>query len=131
MSQAESIPITDPIFTVIEARRQTRDLWDAATRRLDYYEGNNRTPTGGLANDATSAALEVESLTAGDADRDAVKALFTTEPTTVAGMIALLEYVTEAENEIDQILTLRDHAGDPGHHVLFSTLISALKPLAA
>lgn len=36
-------------------------------------------------------------------------------PTTLAAVIALLEYVTEAENEIDQILTLRGHPGDPGH----------------
>ena len=46
----------------------------------------------------------------------------------VPGMIALLEYVIEAE--VDEILTLRDD-DDPGHHVLFSTLIASLRRLAA
>jgi hypothetical protein len=45
-------------------------------------------------------------------------------------MIALLEYIVVAENDIDAVLTLRDEAGDPGHHVLFGTLIASLHRLA-
>jgi hypothetical protein len=129
MSQAKLIPITDPIFKVIEARKQTRNLYDAAVLRLDEYEGSHRTPTGGLANDATSAALEKAQYAAGEADWDAIEALFTTQPTTLNGMITLLEYIIDAENQIDEILTLKDEPSDPGHHVLFSTLIASLHKL--
>jgi hypothetical protein len=131
MAQAKSIPTTDPIYAAIEARKHTRALWDEAAHRWSEYEDTHRTPTGGLPMDARSRELEQQRNAAGDTDWHAIEALFRTQPTTIEGMITLLEYIVDAENEIDGILTLRDEADDPGHHVLFSTLIASLHRLAA
>jgi hypothetical protein len=130
MKATQSYPESDPIYAVIEARKRTRDAWDEAARRLSEYQETHRTPDGGLPKDAMSDELEAQSDALGDTDWDAIKTSFTTQPATLEGMISLLEYIVSAESDVDGILTIRDEAGDPGHHVLFSTLIASLHRLA-
>jgi hypothetical protein len=59
-----------------------------------------------------------------------------TRPTTLAGTLALLEYIGACDEESDDILTMADpnsHSPREGYayHTLIGTLIDALRPLAA
>jgi hypothetical protein len=119
---------SDPIYAVIEARKRTSALWDEAARALSAYQETNRTADGDLPNNAIARGLEARSDSLGEEDWDAIRVLFTTQPTTHAGMIALLEYIIEAE--VDDILTVRGDEHIPGHHRLFGTLIASLHKLA-
>ena len=91
---AASSPSTpDPIFAAIEARKRAE--------ARSYYEVGSR--------------LDVDEETERDcanADADALRAVFSTVPTTTAGAVALLCYVRDYEAEGDDILQIvMDEAG--------------------
>jgi hypothetical protein len=114
----------DPIFATIDTRKQTYARYcEAHTRWCDNGEG--------------PGTLEEQSDEACKADNEALIAVLSTRPTTIAGALALLEYVRACDDERDaEILTVLDPADDRmvegfGYHTLLATLIDALRPLAA
>jgi hypothetical protein len=128
MSRA-TVSSTDPIFAAIERREQTYTHYGDALER--WY-----------ANGEPKGTLEKEKDDACTADHDALMAVLTTKPTTVAGMLALLEYLRALDEQQDNILEICDPSfdlDDEGHpprdgyayRTLVNTLIDALRPHAA
>jgi hypothetical protein len=100
----------DPIFAAIAARRAT---WTAL----------NDSPEDG---DVPYALIE--------ADDEAIAAMLLTQPTTMAGIKALLRFIVECE-EHGELLNLSiedgtDEYARPAGEVLASTLLTALERLA-
>jgi hypothetical protein len=115
----------DPIFAAIENRKQTY---------ARYCETHARWCDSG----EELGALEEQSDEACYADNEALIAVLSTRPTTIAGTLALLKYVRACDDERDaEILTITNPAGGDGmvegygYHTLVNTLIDALRPLAA
>jgi hypothetical protein len=83
--------------------------------------------------------LKNESDAACYADHDALMAMLTTKPTTVAGTLALLEYLRVLDEQDDDILTIcgpsyeLDDNGNPprggcAYRLLLNNLVDALRP---
>jgi hypothetical protein len=94
MSRA-TVSSTDPIFAAIESREQTRTHYGDALERWD-------------ANGEPKGVLEKEKDDACTADHNALMAVLTTKPTTVAGTLALLEYLCALDRQQDDILEICD-----------------------
>jgi hypothetical protein len=114
----------DPIFAAIDARKQTYARYcEAHTRWCDDGE--------------EPGALEEQSDDACHASNEALLTMLSTRPTTIAGTLALLQYVLVCDAEQDhEILEVCDPADEMptegfGYHTLVNTLIDALTPLAA
>jgi hypothetical protein len=114
----------DPIFAAIDARKQTwARFCEAHTRWCD----NGEEP----------GALEEQTDEACTADNEALIAVLTTRPTTIAGVLALLEFACACDAEHDkEILEINDPNNDMptegyGYHTLLDNLIDALRPLVA
>jgi hypothetical protein len=128
MSRA-TVSSTDPIFAAIESRKQTYTHYSDALERW----GTNGEPKG---------TLEKEKDDACTADHDALMAVLTTKPTTVAGTLALLEYLRALDEQQDNILEICDPSYDLdddgfppregfAYRTLLNSLIGGLRPLAA
>jgi hypothetical protein len=88
----------DPIYAQIETRKRLLEAADAACMALDEYEVGNRRPDGRLPiGDEAWCVLEKENERTCLADHQALLALLSTKPTTIAGVIELIEYVNECE----------------------------------
>jgi hypothetical protein len=96
--------MTDPVFVSIETRNQMHAAHEAACKALSEYENSHRTPEGWLPVDEVVRALDEKANETCWADSRALRALLSTRPTTLAGVIALLEYV-RARQDNDPFLT--------------------------
>jgi hypothetical protein len=119
----------DPIFAAIDARKQTYARYcEAHTRWCDDGE--------------EPGALEEQSDEACYADNEALIAVLSTRPTTIAGTLALLEYLRALDEQQDNILEICDPSYDLdddgfppregfAYRTLLNSLIGGLRPLAA
>jgi hypothetical protein len=96
-----------------------------------------RPTRGGADNGEEPGALEEQTDEACTADNEALIAVLTTRPTTIAGVLALLEFACACDAEHDkEILEINDPNNDMptegyGYHTLLDNLIDALRPLVA
>jgi hypothetical protein len=82
----------DPIFAAIEAHRATIRAFKAAFESRDHLEDTD--PEGSIdAPEWIAAELEIENADERDADAEAT--FLTTQPTTLAGILASLEHAAE------------------------------------
>ena len=92
--QSDAGKAIDPIFAAIEAHRQTGHAFEVALDRLQELE---ESPRRGELDDERRAADEAAEETGRANDRCAL-AMLDVEPTTIAGVIALLDYIAECES---------------------------------
>lgn len=117
----------DPIFAAIDHRR---DVFAAYENALQLEGRRFEEP-------AQLAAAEEASNELCYADAEAVRQMLATVPTTLAGAVALLSYVTTQASEGDCLLEIDcrdDDGGDDdrqGYHALLPSLLKGLKGLAA
>jgi hypothetical protein len=130
---------TDPIFAAIEAHRRTTDRWMVHVRR-DWELQDQKIEF----DDPRRVAIEQKMTVAADVEHEASVKLVDVEPTSLAGVIALLSYF--AENEVkdggsgspfpDMLYDDDDPAinkdwGAPYSYFLTRTVTRALRKLTA
>jgi hypothetical protein len=117
--------VTDPIFVTIEGRNQLHAAHEAARKALSEYENSHGTPEGWLPVDEVVCALDEKANETCHANHRALRALLSTIPTTLAGVIALIEYV-RARQDSDPFLTDNEELTD----LLLNTVRTALTIIA-
>jgi hypothetical protein len=117
--------MTDPVFVTIETRNQMHAAHEAACKALSEYENSHRTPEGWLPVDEVVCALDEKANETCHANHRALRALLSTIPTTLAGVIALIEYV-RARQDSDPFLTDNEELTD----LLLNTVRTALTIIA-
>ncbi len=118
----------DPIFAAIAHRRATIAAHNVALKEIAAEEKSRDKKRG-----AGLAEAKKRERAAGNGDAEAIRALFRTVPTTLAGVLALLRYVAECDAAGDDIwmgvyMTDED---EPvyGYQALFASVIAALEKL--
>ena len=111
-------PMPDPIFAAIEAHRAAWAALEKDCSRLS----DESTPEAEAEFDRLNAAVE-----------EAVGTLVDTQPTTMAGAVALLRHVAEHEDKGDTVHCLEDEDGKtkPWSYFMHQTLADALEKMRA
>jgi hypothetical protein len=112
---AKSACVPDPIFQLIEEHR-------AARKAFDVLSGNEPAAN----NPAALYEFELNVHRLGDAARETTVALLTTAPTTLAGAVALLQYLQHYER--DDYMTV-DCGSGTGYDAVLSSLLSTITPM--
>jgi hypothetical protein len=115
---------TDPIFAAIEHRRATVAAHNAALKDSAAEEKMNG---------AGLAEAKRRERAASSADAKAIRSLFSTVPTTLAGVLALVRYAAECDAAGDDIwMVYMTDEDEPvyGYQALFASVIAALEKLS-
>jgi hypothetical protein len=130
----------DPIYAAIEAREQADIRHGEACDRVAVFEDGCRYPYGGfLPSNKPPALVELEEQRDGACDEAAyaTRTMFSTEPTTLAGAIALLRYINKCKEREDGCCLLRMSMHDDEKRYwdtddqLIVTLMGALENMRA
>jgi hypothetical protein len=116
---------SDPIFAAIEERRATITAHNAALKDSAAEE---------RVNGAGLVQAKWRERVASNADAKAIRTLFSTVPTTLAGVLALVRYVEECDAAGDDIwMVYMTDEDEPvyGYQALFASVIAALEKLSA
>ena len=113
---------TDPILELIERHRTAANAWYEAERALDRLQDSDA-PGSPPRSRAYAEAM-------GDTQAAAFVALFTTPPATIAGAVALLRYVQEAETIGDHLLEFRINGHRVAGLALVASLLAGLEQIA-
>jgi hypothetical protein len=114
----------DPIFAAIEDRRATISAHNVALKDSAAEQRNGE----GL------PQVKWRERVARNADAKAIRTLFSTVPTTLAGVLALVRYVAECDAAGDDIwMVYMTDEDEPvyGYQALFASVIAALEKLNA
>jgi hypothetical protein len=115
----------DPIFAAMEDRRATIAAHNVALKDSAAEE---------RANGEGLPQVKWRERVARNADAKAIRTLFSTVPTTLAGVLALVRYVAECDAAGDDIwMVYMTDEDEPvyGYQALFASVIAALEKLSA
>jgi hypothetical protein len=118
----------DPIFAAIERRRATIAAHKIAREHAAEEKSHDK-KTG--RNFAESKKRE---RAAWNADTEAIRALFSTVPATLAGVLALVRYVAECDaagDDIWMVYMTDEDEPEYGYQTLFASVLAALEKLNA
>jgi hypothetical protein len=122
----ENDKLSDPVFALIEAHKRTATLLNEAIRGEDACTSGS--PTGSL-RDGELLALETQTTDATHANAEAVMSMISMPPTTLGGMLALVQHIQACEQAGHPVLTIEGERGI-GYRVLVDTLTAGLRPFA-
>jgi hypothetical protein len=116
----------DPVFAAIEAHRQADAQHGAACHALCEYQESTRDSSGGLTHDLEEQRLDEANGAACHISAEAGRDLFLTVPTTIAGALAVFNYIEECKQAGSDIvmLIMRDEDGEEWGHGYDAILIS-------